>query len=272
MITVVIPVYNRKDVIGRCIESCAYISDHLSRIVVVDGGSSDGTLDIVSEICTRSLYFKELVVLVSGPDDGLYDAMNKGIDCAIGSYVIFLGADDFFLSFAGKNIDSLNLECSNGKSVYLMGSLLLKSQIVQLRPTAQSFEHLLGFYFPLLAMPSCHQGMIFPIDVIQDCKFDLTIGPYADFAHIYRLRKRGVKCVNMKSAVIVAFSLDDGGISSKSPFIAKAVSKYRGLKNSQASALELFLFLVYASIFFAIYKCHRVARLIISQRFVVRSV
>ena len=60
--------------------------------IVVDGASTDNTLRIV-----RSSRIRELRV-ISEPDDGLYDAMNKGLGLARGKYVIFLNAGDSFHS------------------------------------------------------------------------------------------------------------------------------------------------------------------------------
>lgn len=60
--------------------------------LIVDGASSDGTLRIAKEGAPDSQ------TLVSSPDHGLYDAMNKGLDLATGDYVVFLNAGDAFHS------------------------------------------------------------------------------------------------------------------------------------------------------------------------------
>jgi glycosyltransferase involved in cell wall biosynthesis len=58
--------------------------------IVVDGGSSDGTIELLKR------YGKRVSKLVTGPDNGIYDAMNKGIALATGDYVAYLNADDFY--------------------------------------------------------------------------------------------------------------------------------------------------------------------------------
>ena len=58
--------------------------------VIIDGGSKDRTLDIVREIGLRN------GTVVSGPDEGIYDAMNKGLQAATGDVVCFLNSDDAF--------------------------------------------------------------------------------------------------------------------------------------------------------------------------------
>jgi len=88
-ISVVTPVLN--DVrVGGAIESIlAQKYEPAPELIVIDGGSTDGTLD------TLAAYGKR-IELTSGPDDGLYDAMNKGIHKASGDIVAILNADDHY--------------------------------------------------------------------------------------------------------------------------------------------------------------------------------
>lgn len=60
--------------------------------IVVDGGSTDGTLDLIEP------YRSRIAKLISEPDQGLYDAMNKGIRAATGDVVAILNADDVYAS------------------------------------------------------------------------------------------------------------------------------------------------------------------------------
>lgn len=60
--------------------------------IVIDGGSTDGTVDIIKK------YADHLAYWVSEPDKGIYDAMNKGIEYATGEWINFMNAGDFFYS------------------------------------------------------------------------------------------------------------------------------------------------------------------------------
>lgn len=76
--------------IEACLRSVAQQSFRDIEHVVIDGGSTDGTLEILRR------HAGAIATLVSEPDRGIYDAMNKGIARARGTFVIFLNADDVF--------------------------------------------------------------------------------------------------------------------------------------------------------------------------------
>ena len=60
--------------------------------VIIDGNSSDGTMDIVEK------YRNHIETVVSEPDSGIYNAMNKGLKYCNGDYVVFMNAGDVFAS------------------------------------------------------------------------------------------------------------------------------------------------------------------------------
>ena len=82
--------YNAAAVIEDTIQSVISQTYHHVEYIIVDGASKDGTLDIIAR------YRDRIATLVSEPDKGLYDAMNKGLLLATGDYVCFLNAGDSF--------------------------------------------------------------------------------------------------------------------------------------------------------------------------------
>lgn len=89
-ISVITAVYNNRDTVSHALDS-ALAQDHPNvELVVIDGGSTDGTLEVLQGYAGR------LAVLVSEPDRGIYDALNKGIARASGEVVGFLHSDDLF--------------------------------------------------------------------------------------------------------------------------------------------------------------------------------
>jgi len=89
-ITVITPVFNGQETIGSCIESVLIQSYPDKEYIIVDGGSSDKTVDILKTYNDKSLKW------ISEKDKGLYDAFNKGIMMATGDVVCFLCADDMY--------------------------------------------------------------------------------------------------------------------------------------------------------------------------------
>jgi glycosyltransferase involved in cell wall biosynthesis len=89
-ISVVTVAYNSAKTIRQTIESVLAQSHPSIEYLVIDGGSQDGTLDITHE------YQSRIDVMVSEPDKGIYDAMNKGLRLSSGDVVGFLNSDDCF--------------------------------------------------------------------------------------------------------------------------------------------------------------------------------
>lgn len=92
VISVVTICYNCKTEIRKTIDSVLGQDYPSVDYVVIDGNSTDGTMDIVNEYSAR------ISTIVSEPDKGIYNAMNKGIANCKGDYVIFMNAGDVFAS------------------------------------------------------------------------------------------------------------------------------------------------------------------------------
>lgn len=91
-ISVVTVVYNSAALIENTVKSIINQSYSHIEYIVVDGGSTDGTIDILNR------YKKNISTLISEPDRGIYDAMNKGIRLATGDFVVFINSGDKFSS------------------------------------------------------------------------------------------------------------------------------------------------------------------------------
>lgn len=91
-VSVVTVVYNSQNSIAETIESIISCKTPNVEYIVVDGGSSDETLNRINNYSTFIDY------IISEPDDGIYNAMNKGIQLAQGKYIIFINAGDKLIS------------------------------------------------------------------------------------------------------------------------------------------------------------------------------
>jgi glycosyltransferase involved in cell wall biosynthesis len=114
-VSIIIAVYNAVECIDKCLDSIIH-QDYLNyELIIIDGGSSDGTKEIVYKYIHNIKYF------ISEPDKGIYNAWNKGISNSCGEWFCFLGADDYFIN----NISLSNImSCTNYTDVnYVCGQV-----------------------------------------------------------------------------------------------------------------------------------------------------
>jgi glycosyltransferase involved in cell wall biosynthesis len=111
LVSVITAVLNGRDCVGRCIESVRSQDYPNFEHLVLDGGSKDGTVDILRE------NEESLALWVSEPDSGVYDAWNKGLRLARGEWIAFLGADDMYLP--GAIMTYMELARANPEAEFL---------------------------------------------------------------------------------------------------------------------------------------------------------
>ena len=91
-ISIITVVWNNKETIQDAIESVLQQTYKDIEYIIVDGGSTDGTVEVIES------YGKKIDQFISEPDKGLYDAMNKGIKLATGDIIGILNSDDFYIN------------------------------------------------------------------------------------------------------------------------------------------------------------------------------
>jgi len=89
-LTIITPVLNNINDIESCLQSVVQQTYVYKEHWIIDGGSTDGTLEIIQKYAQQYDYIK----WVSGKDNGIYNAINKGIDKANGDWIYVLGSDD----------------------------------------------------------------------------------------------------------------------------------------------------------------------------------
>ena len=94
LISIVIATYNVENDLVKCLNSIISQQKDIAEILIIDGGSTDNTVQIIEQ------NHKYISYWVSEPDMGIYDAWNKGISKAAGDWIMFLGADDLLVENA----------------------------------------------------------------------------------------------------------------------------------------------------------------------------
>src|ERR1700744_2888998 len=88
--SIVIPTYNAETTLSRALDSLLGQTFQDFEVLIIDGLSTDKTTAIIGDYAARD----KRIRFISEKDNGIYDAMNKGIDLAKGDWIYFLGSDD----------------------------------------------------------------------------------------------------------------------------------------------------------------------------------
>lgn len=105
--------YNAAEIVRETVQSILGQTFSSFEYIVIDGGSSDGTQTIISAL----IYDCDIdVQLISEKDNGIYDAMNKGIRMAKGDYVIFMNAGDRF--YSNSVLEKIDAFASSADVIY----------------------------------------------------------------------------------------------------------------------------------------------------------
>ena len=166
--------------------------------IVIDGGSDDGTLQIVSQYSRHINYF------VSEKDFGVYHAMNKAIEVASGDWILFMNAGDVFS--CSSVIENVFVRCSYcHKSVIYGGHRVLygSGRERMVLPRSRLFFWK-GSQFS-------HQAVFIPLSYHKSFPYDLRYKIAADYAFFLQARSHGVKFkrVDLIVATITAHGLSD---------------------------------------------------------------
>jgi glycosyltransferase involved in cell wall biosynthesis len=89
-VSIIVAVFNGEKTLQKCIDSIATQTYPNKQLIIIDGGSKDGTVDLLKANQEKVTYW------ISEPDKGIYNAWNKGLLQAKGEWICFLGADDYF--------------------------------------------------------------------------------------------------------------------------------------------------------------------------------
>lgn len=183
VVSVIIPTFNCATTVSVALESVLSQDFVDKEIIIIDGGSTDGTLKVLKR------YENKIAKMISEPDRGIYDALNKGIDLAAGEWVYFLGSDDRL--YDSKVFSDIPFRKAKSKMLY--GNVVLENDGI-IGPSGKIYDGPFSKY-KLAKKNICHQAIFYSRDVFVELgKFDERYHMWADWA--FNMKAFASKVIN----------------------------------------------------------------------------
>jgi glycosyltransferase involved in cell wall biosynthesis len=199
IVTIITAVFNGAQYIEQTISSVLNQTYYNVEYIIIDGGSADGTLDIIRKYDDKIDYW------VSEPDKGIYDAMNKGWAAASeNSYILFLGAGDRILSLP------LNL-AQIGNNCVIFGKVLLQ--------TGKAFSSRVNWRLRF-ENTLHHQALLTPKALHPTPPFQAEYRLFGDFDFNQRLFKQGTKFVKSDDFIADAIPAGASGVGNIKEYVS----------------------------------------------------
>ncbi len=213
-ISIIISTLNCDNTIRKSIYSSLEQTYKNLEVIVVDGGSTDKTIQII-ESFNQTNFIK-----IIGEDAGIYDAWNKAINISTGEWICFIGGDDYWL-----NSDCVQLLISKSKNVNFVSAkaeiyneFTRKSEIIGKKWNKNAI---------LKGMHIAHPGSLHHCNLFKNAKFDKSYKVSGD--HEFLIRCRNIINAEFLDKQIIC--MRDGGISRSKPFLAFYES-YKAIKSN----------------------------------------
>lgn len=179
-ISIIIVVKNAKETIERSIKSVLCQSNTNFQLIIIDGQSTDGTLDIIEK------YRNNIDVFISEKDNGIYYAMNKGIYYSNGDVLAFLNSDDWYCEDTLERVKEVFENNNYIEMVY--GDVLLENELVTSKRIADD-----NFLNTLLNFNICHQCVFVRKEIFEKIGIFNTVYRYAaEYDWMLRVALSGV--------------------------------------------------------------------------------
>ena len=201
-VSIIIAVFNGETLLKETIKSILNQKHQNLELIIIDGGSSDKTVDII-----KSFNFPK-IKWISEPDKGISDAFNKGIKLATGDYINFQGDGDGFINnnsisnlFSNLDLKERPIVCGNIQRIDINGNLIYKTKIKN-RFDKKSL---------LFKMSLPHQGLFIPKEFFAKYgEFDLNNKYCMDYELLLRSYNNFPKAIT-KDLVISNWRADGLG-------------------------------------------------------------
>ena len=189
--------YNNRDGLRKTIESVVNQTWQDFEYIIIDGGSTDGSVEVIKEYADRIGYW------VSEPDKGIYHAMNKGIDQAKGEYCLFMNSGDTIhkqetLQIAQHDLDGHGIVVGRMKK-------LMDKPLLMIPPQQISLSYLYEGTLP-------HQSSFIRTDLLKRFHYDEEYKMVSDWK--FWIVALILNNCSYESSNIIVADFDMGGLSS----------------------------------------------------------
>jgi len=197
-ISIITVVYNGEKFLEQTIQSVLNQTYKNIEYIIIDGGSTDGTVEIIRK------YEEKIDYWVSEPDKGIYDAMNKGAKFATGDFINFMNADDII--YNNSTVEVIVRNMHDIDAVYYSRAKIISDTFSWIYPDneVKDYEKWLNLNLPN------HQTMFFPKKFYKSFRYDLRLSLTADDDYkLFALESGSVEFID---TIFVEFKR--GGVSS----------------------------------------------------------
>lgn len=202
IVNIITVTYNANAIVGKTLDSIIGQDYENKRLIIVDGGSADGTLEVLNK------YRNSFYAYISEKDSGIYNAMNKGVRMADDGWILFMNAGDSFATnhslsdmFLAKDIEEYDVIYGNAFYGYTWGRIFKKSKEIT---CIADFDN---------GLPFCHQSSAVRRQWLLKYPFDESFRIVADFNFFRTIYEKGASFRYVDSVVA---EYEVGGYSANS--------------------------------------------------------
>jgi hypothetical protein len=233
LITVITVVYNGAKYLEDTIKSVINQTYPNVEYIIIDGGSTDGTIDIIKK------YDDYIDYWVSEPDKGIYDAWNKGVTVTNGQFVSFLGSGDTYHKDALKKYCNVILE-NNLNCLYISSKIELKKDKNVLRIIGDKWDwKVFKKYMNVAHVGSLHSLKLFKTFGLFDINFKIA----GDYEFLLRVKDKLKAC--FLNEITATMRIDGVSNNSMKVFFETYIAKR---KHTNRNSLFLFWELIWGII------------------------
>lgn len=244
-ISIIVATYNAAKTLENCLDSITQQISEDCELIIVDGGSTDGTIDIINN------YHQYVAHTISEPDKGIYDAWNKGINKAKGKWIMFVGADDELLPNAlGKYLSVINETSEIEKYDYICAQNDYVSQKgvsikkIGKEPTWENMKK----YMAAAHVGSLHSKKLFDEVALYNLDYHIC----ADYELLLR---KGTKLRYLFLEGVTIARMQEGGMSMSSAAVIETFKIRRAHKT--ISSISNYMILFKSLLAYKFYNYHR---------------